>query len=76
MVVCNRICIALTSLALTGFGMWLSYKGIKALPKCRYGDADCYFRVSICDAAGVCKDELFNRAIEGRCHATALKPDR
>jgi len=55
----------------TVIGIWVAFMGIKTLPKCRFGEADCYFKVTICmgmattGLEGGCQEQILNRAIEG-----------
>jgi len=51
---------ASVALVLTVIGMWVAFSGIKILPKCRFGEAECYFRVEI-DG----HEYMKKRAIEG-----------
>eukprot|EP00656_Telonema_subtile_P044589 TRINITY_DN5083_c0_g1_i3.p1 TRINITY_DN5083_c0_g1~~TRINITY_DN5083_c0_g1_i3.p1 ORF type:complete len:398 (+),score=72.00 TRINITY_DN5083_c0_g1_i3:98-1291(+) len=49
-------------------GLHLSWSGVCMLPKCRYGEKDCYFQVRLCFAASnvtACRPEFRQRAIEG-----------
>eukprot|EP00658_Telonema_sp_P-2_P040354 TRINITY_DN28865_c0_g1_i1.p1 TRINITY_DN28865_c0_g1~~TRINITY_DN28865_c0_g1_i1.p1 ORF type:complete len:379 (+),score=50.88 TRINITY_DN28865_c0_g1_i1:133-1269(+) len=54
----------------TLLGIHLSYSGVSVLPKCRYGERGCYFKVRVCfpgdsKHAAACRDELRQRSIEG-----------
>merc|ERR1719253_1638321 len=59
------------ALGLTVVGIICAITGMSVLPKCRYGDSECYFRVENCaytkDEAepGKCYKQLKMRAIEG-----------
>merc|ERR1712216_153967 len=65
------VCSVIT-LVLTAVGMVCAITGMALLPKCRYGDAACYFRAPTCaytDASsttgGGCLESVKSRAIEG-----------
>merc|ERR1712224_413224 len=57
--------VAALSLILTAGGMGMGFGGIQTLPKCRFGENECYFKVTVCDTGGACKAEMKHRAIEG-----------
>eukprot|EP00656_Telonema_subtile_P050808 TRINITY_DN667_c0_g1_i1.p1 TRINITY_DN667_c0_g1~~TRINITY_DN667_c0_g1_i1.p1 ORF type:complete len:250 (-),score=74.55 TRINITY_DN667_c0_g1_i1:193-942(-) len=61
---------SLISLALTMIGMMCAITGMAILPKCRYGEPDCYFSVTNCaytkpTESSECIPVLKMRAIEG-----------
>lgn len=58
----------------TILGLHLSWSGVCLLPKCRYGEKDCYFKVQVCFPASDdgCRTELRQRAIEGSSNHPVL----